>query len=194
MLIIVAIIGFKALGYKWLKDAVIGSIDRTGRASIGVFLAAASAGVIQGVPTYTGLANTLGAKLVELAAENLLILLVFTMLISLVLGMGVLTIANYIITSTIVVPAIVMAAPAMAAALGIDALYLTAYMFVFYFGILADVTPPLALAVYAGATLARSHFWKTALNATKCALAGYVIPYICTASRDTHRDSIYMDS
>ncbi len=178
MLIIVVIIGLKVHGYKWLKDAVIGSINRTGRASIGVFLAAASAGVIQGVLTYTGLANTLGAKLVQLAAGNLLILLLFTMLISLILGMGVPTTANYIITSTIAAPAIVMAAPAMAAALGIDALYLTAHMFVFYFGILADVTPPVALAAYAGATLARSHFWKTALNATKYALAGYIIPYI----------------
>lgn len=178
ILIVVALIGFKIHGYKWLKDAIIGSIDRTGRASIGVFLAAASAGVIQGVLTYTGLANTLGARLVEFAAGNLLILLLFTMLISLVLGMGVPTTANYIITSTIAAPAIVMAAPAMAAALGTDALYLTAHMFVFYFGILADVTPPVALAAYAGATLARSRFWKTAINATKYALAGYIIPYI----------------
>lgn len=148
------------------------------RASVGVFLAAASAGVIQGVLTYTGLATTLGYRLVDLAAGNLLLLLVFTMLISLVLGMGVPTNANYIITSTIAAPAIVLAAPAMALKLGADALLLTAHMFVFYFGILADVTPPVALAAYAGATLARSHFWRTALNALKYALAGYIIPYI----------------
>lgn len=177
-LIIVALIGLKIHGFKWLKDAVVGSIDRTGRASVGVFLAAASAGVIQGVLTYTGLATTLGYRLVDLAAGNLLLLLVFTMLISLVLGMGVPTTANYIITSTIAAPAIVLATPAMVLKLGADALLLTAHMFVFYFGILADVTPPVALAAYAGATLARSHFWRTALNASKYALAGYIIPYI----------------
>ncbi len=177
-LIIVALVGLRVRGFGWLKNAVVGSIDRTARASVGVFLAAASAGMIQGVLTYTGLATTLGYKLVEIAAGNLLLLLVFTMLISLILGMGVPTTANYIITSTIAAPAIVLAAPTMAAQLGSAALLLTAHMFVFYFGILADVTPPVALAAYAGATLARSHFWKTALNASKYALAGYLIPYI----------------
>ncbi|RLG88811.1 MAG: C4-dicarboxylate ABC transporter permease [Thermoprotei archaeon] len=179
-LLIVALVGVKVYGMRWLARAVFGSIDRTARASVGVFLAAASAGVIQGVLTYTGLATTLGYKLVELAAGNLLLLLVFTMLISLVLGMGVPTTANYIITSTIAAPAIVLAATDIAKVLGTDALYLTAHMFVFYFGILADVTPPVALAAYAGATLARSHFWRTALNASKYALAGYIIPYIFT--------------
>ncbi|MET1159636.1 MAG: TRAP transporter fused permease subunit [Thermoprotei archaeon] len=177
-LVIVALIGLKIYGFEWLKEAVIGSIDRTGRACVGVFLAAASAGVIQGVLTYTGLATTLGYRLVDLAAGNLLLLLVFTMLISLVLGMGVPTTANYIITSTIAAPAIVIASPAIVSKFGTDALLLAAHMFVFYFGILADVTPPVALAAYAGATLAKSHFWKTALNASRYALAGYIIPYI----------------
>ncbi len=177
-LIIVALVGLKIHGLKWLKDAVVRSIDRTARASVGVFLAAASAGTIQGVLTLTGLATTLGYRLVELAGNNLLLVLLFTMLISLVLGMGVPTTANYIITSTIAAPAIVLAATHIAQRLGEAALLLAAHMFVFYFGILADVTPPVALAAYAGATLAGGNFWRTALNASKYALAGYIIPYI----------------
>ncbi len=177
-LILVALVGLRIRGYEWLKNAVVYSIDRTARASVGVFLAAAAAGTIQGVLTFTGLATAIGYKLVELAAGNLILVLVFTMLISLVLGMGVPTTANYIITSTIAAPAIVLAATPIAQQLGQSALMLAAHMFVFYFGILADVTPPVALAAYAGATLAQSHFWRTALNASKYALAGYIIPYI----------------
>jgi len=176
-LIVVALVALRIHGYKWLARAIVKSIDGTARACVGVFLAAASAGVIQGVLTYTGLATSLGYKLVELAAGNLILLLIFTMMISLVLGMGVPTTANYIITSTVAAPAIVIAASG-GTPLSEEALLLTAHMFVFYYGILADVTPPVALASYAGATLARSHFWRTALNASKYALAGYLVPYI----------------
>jgi len=177
-LLIIAIAGLWVRGWRWLGEAVIRSVERTARASVGVFLAAAAAGTIQGVLTLTGLATAIGYRLVEIAGGNLMLVLVLTMLISLVLGMGVPTTANYIITSTIAAPAIVMAATPIVKHLSPAALMLAAHMFVFYFGILADVTPPVALAAYAGAAIARSHFWKTALNASKYALAGYIIPYI----------------
>jgi TRAP-type uncharacterized transport system fused permease subunit len=103
--------------------------------------------------------------------------MVTAMSISLVLGMGVPTTANYIITSTIVGAPM---ARAIAGITGVDLemAKLAAHMFVFYFGILADLTPPVALASYAGTLLAKSEFWKTAFNATKYALAGYLVPYI----------------
>ncbi len=177
-LVIVALLGARLYGFRWLGQAIVRSIDRTARASTGVFLAATAAGTIQGVLTLTGLANTLGYRLVELAGSNLLLVLLFTMVISLILGMGVPTTANYIITSTIAAPAIVIAATKIGLGLPEAALMLAAHMFVFYFGILADVTPPVALAAYAGAALAGGDFWRTALNASKYALAGYLIPYI----------------
>lgn len=177
-LIMVAVVGTGVHGVAWLKDAVIWTVERTGRSCVGVFLAASSAGLIQGVLTFTGLASTLGEKLVAFSSGNLVLLLLSTMLISLILGMGVPTTANYIITSTIAAPAIMLAAEHVEAVFGAAALALTANMFVFYFGILADVTPPVALASYAGATLARSNFWRTAVNGTKFALAGFLLPFI----------------
>jgi TRAP-type uncharacterized transport system fused permease subunit len=99
------------------------------------------------------------------------------MLMSLVLGMGVPTTANYIITSTIGGAALAIAINSWTG-LPLDSARLVAHMFVFYFGILADVTPPVALASYAASTLAKADFWKTALIATKLSLAGYLVPYI----------------
>jgi TRAP-type uncharacterized transport system fused permease subunit len=103
--------------------------------------------------------------------------MVTVMLMSLVLGMGVPTTANYIITSTIGGAALAIAINSWTS-LPLDSARLVAHMFVFYFGILADVTPPVALASYAASTLAKADFWKTALTATKLSLAGYLVPYI----------------
>jgi len=99
------------------------------------------------------------------------------MVISLILGMGVPTTANYIITSTIGGAALATAISSWAG-LPLESSMLVAHMFVFYFGILADVTPPVALASYAASTLAKADFWKTAFYATKFSLAGYLVPYI----------------
>jgi TRAP-type uncharacterized transport system fused permease subunit len=103
--------------------------------------------------------------------------MVTVMLMSLVPGMGVPTTANYIITSTIGGAALAIAINSWTS-LPLDSARLVAHMFVFYFGILADVTPPVALASYAASTLAKADFWKTALTATKLSLAGYLVPYI----------------
>lgn len=155
-----------------------------GKTSVSVMLAAASAGLIQGVLTMTGLVTSLGYKLIDLTGGNLMLLLMMTMIFSLVLGMGVPTTANYVITSLVAAPAVFNAV----AGLGIYDLpvpgtgtaiaLLAAHFFVFYFGILADLTPPVALAAYAGSALAGGNFWQTARNSVKYALAGYIGPYI----------------
>nr|MCU0586044.1 TRAP transporter large permease subunit [Desulfobacterales bacterium] len=104
----------------------------------------------------------------ELAGGNLLLTLVFTMITSLILGMGVPTTANYIITSTIAAPALIQ--------LGVHPL--ASHMFVFYFGIVADITPPVALAAYAGSGIAKSNPFKTGVTSTKLAIGAFLTPYI----------------
>jgi TRAP transporter 4TM/12TM fusion protein len=138
------------------------------RNAIGVALACASAGIIIGAITLTGLGLKLGNGLVELAGGNLLVTLIFTMITSLILGMGVPTTANYIITSTIAAPALIQ--------LGVHPL--AAHMFVFYFGIVADITPPVALAAYAGAGIAKANPFWTGVTATKLAIGAFLTPYI----------------
>ncbi|EEB74032.1 TRAP transporter fused permease subunit [Thermococcus sp. AM4] len=160
------------------------SMIDAGKTSTSVMLAAASAGLIQGVLTMTGLITSLGYRLVDLTAGNLWLLLILTMVFSLILGMGVPTTANYIITSLVAAPAIYNAVSSLqpynlnVPGYGTSIALLAAHFFVFYFGILADITPPVALASYAGSALAGGDFWKTAMNAVKYALAGYIGPYI----------------
>lgn len=138
------------------------------RNAVGVALACASAGIIIGVVTLTGLGLKLANGLVDLAGGNLILTLFFTMITSLILGMGAPTTANYIITSTIAAPAVIL--------LGVHPL--AAHMFVFYFGIVADITPPVALAAYAGSGIAKSDPMKTGITATKLAIGAFLVPYI----------------
>jgi TRAP transporter 4TM/12TM fusion protein len=138
------------------------------RGALGVAIACATAGIIIGVVTLTGLGLKLANGLVDLAGGNLLFTLFFTMITSLILGMGAPTTANYIITSTIAAPALVLLKVAP----------LAAHMFVFYFGIIADLTPPVALAAYAGAGIAKSDPMKTGFIATKLAIGAFIVPYI----------------
>jgi len=169
---------------KKMYSATYESMIDAGKTSTTVMLAAASAGLIQGVLTMTGLVTALGYKLVDLAGGNLLLLLIMAMIFSLILGMGVPTTANYVITSLVAAPAVYTAVAgnpiydAPVPGYGTAIALLAAHFFVFYFGILADLTPPVALAAYAGSALAGGDFWKTALNSVKYALAGYIGPYI----------------
>jgi len=135
---------------------------------ISVAIACGMAGIIIGIVTLTGLGLRLGNGLVMLAHGKLLLTLIFTMVASIILGMGAPTTANYLITSTITAGAII--------SLGIEPL--AAHMFAFYFGIIADVTPPVALAAIAGAAIAKAKPMKTALNATKLAIGAFIIPYM----------------
>jgi len=152
------------LNLKMLLEA----LESGAKSALGVAIACASAGMIVGTVTLTGLGLKLGNGLVALAGGNLILTLLFTMITSLILGMGAPTTANYIITSTIAAPAIMK--------LGVPAL--AAHMFTFYFGIIADVTPPVALAAFAGSAIAGSDPLKTGVNASKLAIAAFIIPYI----------------
>jgi len=161
---------------------IIKGLEAGARGALGVIAATACAGIIIGVVTLTGLGLKLGSVLVDIANGNLVITLFFTMITSILLGMGVPTTANYVITSTIAAPAIVMI---LAQKAGLDPnqvapayILLPAHMFAFYFGIIADVTPPVALAAFAGAGIAKANPMKTGINATKLAIAAFLVPYI----------------
>lgn len=135
---------------------------------LGVLVACATAGIIIGVVTKTGVGLKLAGGLIDLAGGYLLPAMFFTMITSLILGMGVPTTANYVITSTIAAPALIkMGVPIMGA-----------HMFVFYFGIIADITPPVALAAYAASGISGGNPMKTGVIASKLAVAAFVVPYI----------------
>ncbi len=136
--------------------------------SLGVVIACAMAGIISGVVSLTGLGSTLITLIVPIASKSLILALFLTMLCCIVLGMGVPTTANYVIMATITAPILI----------GMGVPVLAAHMFVFYFGIIADITPPVALAAYAGSAIAGANPLKTGVTATKLAIAAFIIPYI----------------
>ena len=138
------------------------------KSSISVAAACAIAGIISGCINMTGLASKLITAIVTVSGGRLIVALLLTMLCCIVLGMGVPTTANYCIMASTCAPILIqMGVPRLAA-----------HFFVFYFGIVADITPPVALAAYAGSAIARSSPMKTAFNATKLAIAAFVVPYI----------------
>ncbi len=171
------------IGLAWLfglvrKETRLGlreifrTLEESARAALAVIAACATAGIVVGVVTLTGLGLKLSSNMVDLAGNSLWIALLLTMLASLVLGMGLPTTATYIVLAT-------MAAPALTK-MGVAPL--AAHLFVFYFGILADITPPVALAVYAGAAIAGSNPWKTGIEAVKMALGAFLVPFIFAVS------------
>ena len=138
-----------------------------GQGTITVAAACGIAGIIAGTITMTGLANMLINGIVALAGNKTIIALFLTMLCCIVLGMGVPTTANYCIIAATCAPILIrMGVPAVAA-----------HFFVFYFGIVADLTPPVALASYAGAAIAQGNPMKTALVSTKLAIGAFIVPY-----------------
>ena len=151
---------------------IVYGLERGAKGVLGVLVACASAGIIIGVVTKTGVGLRLASGLIDLAGGMLLPAMFFTMITAIVLGMGVPTTANYVITSTIAAPALEqMGVPVLAA-----------HMFVFYFGIIADVTPPVALAAYAGAGISGGNALKTGVHASKLAVAAFIIPYVFVLS------------
>lgn len=147
---------------------ILDGFEAGARNAIGVAIACATAGIIIGVVTLTGLGLKMANGVIDLAGGNLLLTLFFTMITSLILGMGAPTTANYIITATIAAPALIL----------LKVPPLAAHMFVFYFGIIADITPPVALAAYAGSGIAKSDPMKTGFTATKLAIGAFLVPYI----------------
>ncbi|MCR4652278.1 MAG: TRAP transporter permease [Eubacterium sp.] len=147
---------------------ILEALEAGGKSAITVGAACGVAGIISGTITMTGLANDLINGIVGLAGNHLIIALVLTMLCCIILGMGVPTTANYCIMAATTAPILIrMGVPVMAA-----------HFFVFYFGIVADITPPVALAAYAGSAIAKSNPMKTAFNASKLAIAVFIVPYV----------------
>ncbi len=146
---------------------ILAALEQGARNALGVVIACAAAGMIVGTVTLTGLGLKLANGLILLARGQLLPTLFFTMLTSLVLGMGAPTTANYVITSTIAAPALLK--------LGVPVI--AAHMFAFYFGIVADVTPPVALAAFAGSGIAKSNPLRTGVESTKLSIAAFLVPY-----------------
>jgi TRAP transporter 4TM/12TM fusion protein len=143
------------------------------RIALPIIAACAAAGIIAGVITLTGLGLQLSRELVQLAGETLLLTMFFAMIASLVLGIGLPTTANYVITATMAAPALLFFDPMPVIA---------AHMFVYYFGIMADITPPVCLASYAASGIARSNPLRTGVQSVRIAIGGFLIPYMFVLS------------
>ena len=144
------------------------ALEAGGKGTITVATACAMAGIIAGCITVTGLASRLITAIVALSGNTLIIGLFLTMICCIILGMGVPTTANYCIMAATCAPILMK--------LGIPDV--AAHFFVFYFGIVADITPPVALAAYAGSAIAKSNPMRTGINATKLAIAAFIVPYV----------------
>ena len=162
------VVGFINRDAHLTPGKILDALSAGGRSAITVGAACGVAGIISGTITMTGLANELINAIVGVAGDKLIIALVLTMLCCIVLGMGVPTTANYCIMAATTAPILIrMGVPIMAA-----------HFFVFYFGIVADITPPVALAAYAGSAIAKSNPMKTAFTASRLAIAAFIVPYM----------------
>ena len=162
------LVGFLNGDERLTLNKIIDALEAGAKGAITVAVACGMAGLIAGCITVTGLASTLINAIVTLSGNTILIGLVLTMLCCIVLGMGVPTTANYCIMASTCAPILIQLGLAPVAA----------HFFVFYFGIVADITPPVALAAYAGSAIAKSNPMKTGFNATKLAIAAFIVPYI----------------
>ncbi|MBF9234736.1 TRAP transporter permease [Microvirga alba] len=149
-------------------DACRDALADGARQALPVGLACAVVGIVIGTMTLTGIGTIFGNWVVSIGKDSLILSLVLTMLVSLVLGMGIPTIPNYIITSSLAAPAL----------LSLKVPLVISHMFVFYFGIMADLTPPVALAAFAAAPIAKASGFKIGFQAMRIALPGFVIPYM----------------
>lgn len=154
-------------GQSTLHTMKMGLVDGAKQA-LGVGIACAIVGVIIGVLTLTGAATNFAGFILEIGEKSLFLSLLLTMVVCLILGMGIPTIPNYIITSSIAAPALLK--------LGVP--LIVSHMFVFYFGIMADLTPPVALAAFAAASIAKAPAMKIGFKATQIAIAGFVVPFM----------------
>jgi TRAP transporter 4TM/12TM fusion protein len=153
---------------RFTPESFLDALAAGSRNTIGVAMACAIAGIVIGIVSLSGLGQVLISLLLAVANNSLFLALFLTMIACLILGMGIPTTANYVIMATITAPIVIrMGVPMLAA-----------HMFVFYFGIVADITPPVALAAYAGAAIAKSNPIKTGVIATRLAITAFIIPYI----------------
>ncbi|WP_369824313.1 TRAP transporter permease [Sporosarcina sp. P3] len=164
------------IGFRDMIDALVDGA----RTALAVAAATACAGIIVGVVVKTGLGLSLATGLISAAGGNVLLTLIFTMFAAIILGMGSPTTANYVITSTIAAPAIItllMLDEPTGAAVPI-VVAVSAHLFVFYFGIIADITPPVALAAFAASGISGGDPIKTGVTSAKLAIAAFIIPYM----------------
>jgi TRAP transporter 4TM/12TM fusion protein len=167
---------------RFTRASLIEALAGGSRNTIGVAVACGIAGIIVGIVSLTGIGQLVIGALINVVNKpffvetgtSLWVALFLTMITCLILGMGVPTTANYVIMATICAPIVLRTS----AELGIVVPILAAHMFVFYFGIIADITPPVALAAYAGSAIAKSNPIKTGVTATRLAITAFIIPYI----------------
>jgi TRAP transporter 4TM/12TM fusion protein len=165
--VLVAVALFSGEGRRTLEGCRLALADGA-RQALPVGLACALVGVVIGTMTLTGLGTIIGTTLIGIGRDSIFIALVLTMVFSLILGMGIPTIPNYIITSSLAAPILLK--------LGVP--LIVSHMFVFYFGIMADLTPPVALAAFAAAPMAKESGMKIGVQAVRIALPGFIIPYM----------------
>ncbi|WP_090397044.1 TRAP transporter permease [Natribacillus halophilus] len=151
---------------------ILQTMEQGARVALPVIAACASAGIIVGIVVFTGLGGILANGIIQVAGGNFFLVLFLTMIACIILGMGLPTTANYVVTASVAAPAI----------LAFDVPPVAAHMFVFYFGIVADITPPVCLAAYAGAGIARANPMRTGVTAFKLAIAAFIIPYVFVAN------------
>lgn len=167
-IVIAVIVGLFRKSSRFGIKEFLSAMESGAKGAIGVACACACAGMIVGVVTLTGLGLRIAELIVTLAGGNLLLTLFFTMIASIILGMGLPTTAKYIVLATMAVPALIR----------LDVNLMSAHLFILYFGVVADITPPVALAAYAGAGIAGASPMKTGVQAVKLALAAFIVPYL----------------
>ena len=167
-IIAVIIVGLFNKGNRITPKRILDALAAGAQGTVSVAVACGIAGIIAGTITMTGLANVLINGIVALAGSQVIVALFLTMLCCIILGMGVPTTANYCIMAATCAPILVR--------MGVDPI--AAHFFVFYFGIVADLTPPVALAAYAGSAIAQSNPMKTAFVSTKLAIGAFIVPYV----------------
>ena len=158
----------RAKGGRETLHVMHASLVEGAKSAVGVGIACAIVGVIIGTLTLTGAASSLASLIIDLAQTSLFLSLLLTMVVCLILGMGIPTIPNYIITSSIAGPAL----------LDLGVPLLVSHMFVFYFGIMADLTPPVALAAFAASPIAKAPAMRIGLNCMRIAIAGFIVPFM----------------
>ncbi len=166
--LVMAVVLWFVKGGKVALKLALGALAEGAKHALPVGVACALVGVIIGVLTLTGAATLFAGYIIQLGQNSLFLSLLLTMLVCLVLGMGIPTIPNYIITSSLAAPALLQ--------LGVP--LIVSHMFVFYFGIMADLTPPVALAAFAAAPIARESAMKIGFQAMRIAIAGFVVPFM----------------
>jgi len=147
--------------------AILGALEEGARGSLGVAAACAIVGLIVGTTSLTSIGMTLSNNIMDISGGKLLPTLIMTMVACLVIGMGLPTTANYIVCSTVVAPVLI----------GMKVMPIAAHLFVFYYGIMADITPPVCLAAFTGAGIAGANPLKTGVLATRIALASFILPF-----------------